>query len=99
VQGLKVESEVASVIHAVLSSNTWDGRRLELKDCVEMVSDEVLGMEINELVTRSSRTRLRGRSSRVALDKAMYSLSVVERAISECNLLDQLIGHPQNVTT
>ena len=35
-----------------------------------------------------------GITSRIALDRAMYSLSVVLRAISVCNLLPQVIGHP-----
>jgi hypothetical protein len=36
--------------------------------------------------------------SQVAVDSAIYSLSVVERAISYCSLLHQEIGHLQNVT-
>ena len=35
-----------------------------------------------------------GITSRIALDRAMYSLSVVLREIYVCSLLPQLIGHP-----
>jgi hypothetical protein len=47
----------------------------------------------------SDKIRLSGKSSHVAVDNAMYSLSVLERAISVCNLLHHVTGHPQKVTT
>jgi hypothetical protein len=42
---------------------------------------------------------LRGNSSLVAVDKAIYSLSVVERAISVWSLLHHVTGHPQKYIT
>ena len=40
-----------------------------------------------------------GINSRIELDKAMYLLSVVLRAIYVCSLLPQVIGHPAyNIT-
>jgi hypothetical protein len=47
----------------------------------------------------SFKTRRRGNNSLIADERAIYSLSVVERAISDCNLLAQETGQPQNVTT
>ena len=38
-------------------------------------------------------------TSRIALDRAMYSISVVLRAISVCSLLPQIIGHPEYIIT
>ena len=38
-------------------------------------------------------------TSRIALDRAMYSLSVVLREIHVCNLLPQVIGHPAYIMT
>ena len=38
-----------------------------------------------------------GITSRITLGRAMYSLSVVLRAISVCNLLPQVIGHPEYI--
>ena len=40
-----------------------------------------------------------GITSCIALDRAMYSLSVVLREISVCNLLPQVIGHPSYIMT
>ena len=40
-----------------------------------------------------------GITARIALDRAMYSLSVVLREISVCNLLPQVIGHPAYIMT
>ena len=40
---------------------------------------------------------IKGMASLIAVDKAIYSLSVVLRAISVCNLLPQVIGHPANI--
>jgi hypothetical protein len=40
-----------------------------------------------------------GNNSLVAVDKAMHSLSVVERAISVWSLLHHVMGHPQKVMT
>ena len=40
-----------------------------------------------------------GITSRIALDKAMYSISVVIREIYVCNLLPQVIGHPEYIIT
>ena len=40
-----------------------------------------------------------GITSRITLDKAMYSLSVVIREIYVCNLLPQVIGHPAYIIT
>ena len=42
---------------------------------------------------------INGITSRIALDREMYSLSVVLRAISVCNLLPQVIGHPAYMMT
>ena len=38
-----------------------------------------------------------GITSRIALDREMYSLSVVRRAIYVCKLLPQVIGHPSYI--
>ena len=40
-----------------------------------------------------------GITSRIALDRAMYSLSVLLREISAYNLLPQVIGHPAYIIT
>ena len=40
-----------------------------------------------------------GITSHIALDRAMYSRSVVLREISVCNLLTQVIGHPAYIMT
>ena len=42
---------------------------------------------------------INGINSRISLDKEMYSLSVVLRAISVCSLLPQVIGHPAYIIT
>jgi hypothetical protein len=47
----------------------------------------------------SCRMRRRGIKSRAAEDKAMYSLSVVDKAISDCSLLLHVTGYPQKVIT
>ena len=41
----------------------------------------------------------KGITYRIALDRAMYSLSVVLRAISFLSLLPQVIGHPAYIIT
>ena len=40
-----------------------------------------------------------GFTSRIVLDRAIYSLSVVLREISICNLIPQVIGHPAYMMT
>ena len=40
-----------------------------------------------------------GITTRIALDRAMYLLSVVLRAISVCSLLPRVIGHPAYIIT
>jgi len=40
-----------------------------------------------------------GMASLMAVESAMYSLSVTLRAISVCNLLLHIIGHPANMIT
>ena len=40
-----------------------------------------------------------GITSRISLDRAMYSLSVVLRAIYVCKFLPQVIGHPAYIMT
>ena len=40
-----------------------------------------------------------GITSRIALDREMYSISVVLRAIYVCNLLPQVIGNPSYIMT
>jgi len=47
----------------------------------------------------SCRTCLKGRIFLVAVDKAMYSLSVVDKAISVWSLLPHVMGQPQKVIT
>ena len=40
---------------------------------------------------------IKGITSLIAVNKAIYSLSVVLRAISVCSLLPQVIGHSENI--
>ena len=40
-----------------------------------------------------------GITSRISLDRAMYSLSVVLRAIYVCKFIPQVIGHPAYIIT
>ena len=40
-----------------------------------------------------------GITSHIALDRSMYSLSVVLREISVCSLFPQVIGHPAYIIT
>ena len=58
-----------------------------------------VGNFIKVFVTMSCSIRRKGSSSRVAEDKGIYSLSVVDKAISDWSLLVQEIGNPQKVTT
>jgi hypothetical protein len=99
VRGLKFDSVVARMIHAVLSSYTLDGDIVELKALMEIESVHFVGRLIKECATMSCKTRQRGRISLAAVYKAMYSLSVVERAILDCNLLAHEIGQPQEMIT
>jgi hypothetical protein len=64
-----------------------------------MESKDPCGIWTNEKVVMSFKIQRSGRISLVVEDRAMYSLSVVERVISDWSLLAQEIGHPQNVTT
>jgi hypothetical protein len=101
VLGLKFVSVVASTIQALLSSYTFEAGIKEDVIVVECIMSfaGTIGIEIKLWVTMSWSIRRRGRISLVAVDNAMYSLSVVESAISVCSLLLQYIGHPQKVTT
>ncbi len=94
-----MDSDVAKTMQAELSSKMVEGRIVEQNEELWIESDVCVGRWMNEWVRMSWRTRRKGRSSRVAVDRAMYSLSVVDRAISDCSLLAQLMGHPQKVTT
>jgi hypothetical protein len=58
-----------------------------------------IGVFMGPMLVISSGRHHKGRSSRVAVERAMYSLSVVVRAILLCNLLAQLMGQPQKVMT
>lgn len=96
VLGLKGVSEVASTIQALLSSNILEGGRI----WESILSVVVLAFKEMKLFSwMSVRMQQSGIRSRVAVDNAINSLSVVERAISLCNLLHQMIGQLQNVIT
>jgi len=95
VLGLKLDSMVASTIHAVLSLYTRDGEITDLKDGLAMESGSVVDRETNECVTMCCRMRRKGSNCRVAVERAIYSLSVVNNAISDCNLLAHETGHSQ----
>ncbi len=96
VRGLKLELVVARTIHAALSSNIWDGSRVEP---LILSWGEVLGREIKLCVSMSKRSWRRGKSSRAAELRAMYSLSVADKAISVWRRLAQVTGHPPKKRT
>jgi len=88
VLGLKWVSVVASMIHALLSSKILDGGRFN----VFTVSGDLLEHKsIKVCVWTSVKIQRKGRSSLVAVDKAIYSHSVIDRAISSCNLLHHVM--------
>jgi len=96
VLGLKCISVVARVIHALLSSTIFEGG----KQGDEMVSLGLLHDSFMKLrLWMSCKMRQRGRRSQVAVERAIYSLSVVERAISVCSLLAHTTGQPQKLIT
>ena len=73
-------------MHPLLSSKT-------VQWTVGMVQEKV------KTGCNSCRSPIRGMTSRSDCDRAMYSLSVVERAISVCSFDDQMIGQfAQNIT-
>lgn len=96
VLGLKVDSVVAKIMHAMLSLYTLDGGR----ECDGFVWPGCCCWRLIKLTAFiSSRIHRNGKRCRVAVERAMHSLSVVESVISVCSLLHHVIRQPQNVIT
>jgi hypothetical protein len=90
---------IARMMQALLSSYMMEGPMEEWNEELLMLAVLVV-CECRKLCCTISCTICRrGKISQVAVDNAMYSLSVVDRAISVCNLLPLNIGHPQKVIT
>jgi hypothetical protein len=89
VRGLKFDSVVDKTMHTVLSSKAYDGWRV----VVWMLADfGEVGKTMKLDLTISSRRRRRGSNSLVAVLSAIYSLLVVNKAISVLSLLLQVTG-------
>ena len=67
--------------------------KLRVKACTGCFGERVTLIGPSSVI--SFMIRRSGINCLVAMLSAMYSASVVERAISDCNLLDQVTGQPQ----
>ncbi len=83
VRGLKFVSVVAKTIQVLLSSWTFKGGSCDWNVAQEMESKDPCGIWTNEKVVMSFKIQRSGRISLVVEDRVMYSLSVVERVISD----------------
>ncbi len=93
-----VPAHLTSDQGAQFTSSLW-ARTCEANVEVDTESEWGRGSMMNECVSISCKIRRKGRMSLVAEDRAIYSLSVVERAISDWTLLVQDTGQPQKVIT
>jgi len=96
VLGLNCMSVVAKMMHALLSSNILVGGSLEA--CILSTVEEGINW-IKLYCSISWSTWRKGSKSLVAIESAIYSLSVIDKAISLWSLLHQVTGHPQKVIT